>query len=357
MAGALGVMTTTTEQAATIEQIPLRTREVQLAARPHGVPTAASFALAEVPMPRPGVGQVLVHNELMSVDPYMRGRMDAGESYIPPFQVGRPLDGSAIGRVVESLDATIPVGSTVVHFQGWREYAVVDAAAAPMVDPSLAPPATWLGVLGTTGLTAYLALTESAPVRDGETVFVSSAAGAVGMVAGQIARRLGAARVIGSAGGPAKVALAKEQLGYDEAIDHRAGDLQGQLRRAAPEGIDVYLDAVGGDQLEAAVELMNVGGRIAAVGAVSQYNATDPAPGPRNLYDIATKRLTVRGFLVTDHLDRFPEWIGQAVEWLNDGTLRQVETVVDGLENAPGAFLDLLAGRGRGKMLVRLVRV
>lgn len=293
----------------------------------------------------------------MSVDPYMRGRMNAAESYMPAFEVGQPLDGSAVGEVIASAAADLPVGSTVAHFLGWREYAVVDAGAATQVDLNLAPLPTWLGVLGTTGLTAYLALTETAPVRHGDVVFVSSAAGAVGAVAGRLARSLGARTVIGSAGGPEKAALARDELGYDDVIDYRAGDLSGQLRVAAPEGIDVYLDAVGGDHLEAAIDAMNVRGRIAVVGAISQYDATAPKPGPTNTYSIATKRLSVRGFLVADHLDRFPEWIGRAVEMIGDGSLTQVDTVVDGLENAPLAFLDLMGGRSRGKMLVRLADV
>lgn len=335
-------------------ELPSTTREIRLAARPLGAATAETFELATSRLHPPMAGQVVVKNLWMSVDPYMRGRMDAGESYLPAFEVGEPLEGSAVGEVVASAAADLPVGTTVVHFQGWREHAVVDAAAATPIDPDLAPLQTWLGVLGTTGLSAYLALTETAPVRAGDVVWISSAAGAVGAVAGRVARSLGARTVIGSAGGPEKVALATDELGYDKAIDYRAGDLAGQLRRVAPDGIDVYLDAVGGDHLEAAIDVMNVGGRIAAVGAISQYDAESPRPGPRNTYSIATKRLSVRGFLVTDHLDRFPEWINQALRMLDEGTLTQVDTVIDGLENAPQAFLDMMAGRSRGKMLVRL---
>ncbi len=208
--------------------------------------------------------------------------------------------------------------------------------------------------LGTPGLTAYAALTEIAPVREGDTVLVSSAAGAVGSVAGQVARRLGAARVIGIAGGPRKIAAVVDDFGFDAAIDHRAGPIAGQLPAVAPDGIDVYVDHVGGEHLEAAIGALHVGGRVALVGAVSGYNATEPAPGPRNLYDAVKKRLTLRGMLVTDHLDLFPTWVPLAAGMLADGSLRTSETVVMGLEAAPDALVGVLRGANTGKMLVRL---
>ncbi|SEL52272.1 NADP-dependent oxidoreductase [Rhodococcus maanshanensis] len=333
---------------------PITGREIRLASRPVGEPGPDNFELVEVAMPRPGEGQILVRNTWMSVDPYMRGRMDAAESYIPPFQLGAAMDGSAVGEVVASRSETIPVGATVTHFLGWREYAVLDAADATVIDTAIAPAQAYLGVLGTTGLTAYAALTEVAPVREGDVVFVSAAAGAVGSVAGQIARKLGAVKVIGSAGGPIKTKKLIADFGYDAAIDYRNGRLGERLADYAPEGIDVYLDSVGGDHLEAAIGAARVGGRVALVGAISTYNDTAPTPGPTNLFQAAAKELTLRGMLIGSYFHLFPEYIPLAAGWLADGTLRTEETVVDGLEQAPDAFLGVLRGANTGKMLVRL---
>ncbi|MBT2233937.1 NADP-dependent oxidoreductase [Nonomuraea sp. NEAU-A123] len=330
-------------------------REIRLARRPFGEPGPENFELAEVTVPEPGTGQILVRNTWMSVDPYMRGRMDDRASYIAPFEVGAALDGSAIGEVVASRAAGIPVGATVSHFLGWREYAVLDADAAAVVDTGVARPQDYLGALGPTGLTAYLAVTRIAPVGPGDVVFVSGAAGAVGSVAGQLARKLGAAKVIGSAGGPEKTKRIVEGFGFDAAIDYRAGSLAERLAELAPEGIDVYVDNVGGDHLRTAIGALKVHGKAALIGMISQYNATEPVPGPSNLYDVVTKRLTLRGVLVTDHQDVLPEYLAKAASWLTDGSLRTEETVVEGLDQAPGAFLGVLRGANTGKMLVRLV--
>ncbi|MER7346998.1 NADP-dependent oxidoreductase [Streptomyces aurantiacus] len=332
-------------------------REIRLAARPTGEPALTDFELVTTDIPDTDTvaeGQVLVRNTWMSVDPYMRGRMDDVPSYIPPFQLGAPLEGSAVGEVVASGSADVPVGATVSHFAGWREYAVLDAAAVTVVDTSLAPASAYLGPLGTTGLTAYAALTRTAPVKKGDVVFVSAAAGAVGSVAGQVARALGASRVIGSAGGPAKTKKLLDTFGYDAAIDYRQGRLAEQLAEAAPDGIDVYVDHVGGDHLQAAIGAIRPQGRIALVGAISTYNDTTPAPGPDNLFQAAKQEATLRGMLVSSHFDLFPEWIGRAAGMLADGTLRTEETVVDGIERAPDAFLGVLRGANTGKMLVRL---
>lgn len=329
-------------------------RQVRLAARPVGEPGPGDFALVEVPVPEPGPGQVVVRNEWMSVDPYMRGRMDDAESYIPPFALGEPLEGGAVGRVVASRADGVPVGATVTHLLGWREHAVLDGTEVTVVDPALAPPQAHLGVLGMPGLTAYVALTEVAPVREGDVVFVSAAAGAVGSVAGQIARRLGAARVIGSAGGPRKAAKLLADFGFDAALDHRAGPIAASLADTAPGGIDVYLDAVGGAHLEAAIGALRAGGRVAIVGAIGEYNATAPVPGPTNLYEAAKKELSLRGLLVTNHFARFPEYLERASGWLADGSLRTEETVFDGIEQAPRALIEVLRGGNVGKMLVRL---
>jgi NADPH-dependent curcumin reductase CurA len=305
-------------------------------------------------LPAPGPGQVLVRNTWLSVDPYMRGRMNDVPSYIPPFQLGQPMTGSAVGVVVASGSDAVPTGTTVAHFDGWREHALVDATAVQVVDTNLAPAQAYLGVLGTTGLTAYAGLVEVAPLREGETVFISGAAGAVGSVAGQIARKLGAKRVIGSAGGPEKARRLVEDFGYDIAIDYREGDLLGRLRKAAPDGVDVYFDNVGGDHLDAALAVMNLRGRVALCGAISMYNATELPAGPRHLPLAIGKRINLLGMNVTDHLGLAPEYIGKAAGWLADGSLRTEETVVDGVENSVEAFLAMMRGANTGKMLVRL---
>ncbi|MCU1645114.1 MAG: NADP-dependent oxidoreductase [Nocardia sp.] len=329
-------------------------REWRLIARPIGEPKPSDFELATVTLPEPAPGQVLVRNDWLSVDPYMRGRMNDVESYIPPFGLGEAMTGGAVGTVVASAAETVPVGTVVSHFYGWREYALVDAAGAQVLNTEIASPQSYLGVLGTTGLTAYAGLTEVAPVREGDIVFISGAAGAVGSVAGQIAKRLGAAKVIGSAGGPEKAARLLEEFGYDIAIDYRKGDLAGQLAAAAPEGIDVYFDNVGGDHLDAALATMNLRGRIALCGAISVYNDTELPPGPRHLVLAIGKRINLLGMNVTDHLHQAPEWIGKAAGWLADGSLRTEETVVDGIDQTLDAFTALMNGANTGKMLVRL---
>ncbi len=329
-------------------------REYHLVRRPHGEPVQEDFALVETTVDSPAPGRVLVRNEWLSVDPYMRGRMNDVKSYVPPFALGAVMEGGAVGTVVESGDESVPVGSTVLHMAGWREHADVAAKSVQIVDTSIAPPQAYLGVLGVTGLTAYAGLVDIAPVKEGDVVFVSGAAGAVGSVAGQIARKLGAAKVIGSAGGTEKAKRLTEEYGFDAAIDYREGDVEGQLKAAAPDGIDVYFDNVGGEHLRAAIARMNIGGRIALCGAISQYNVTGPVPGPDNLAMAIGKRLTLRGFIVMDHLNLVPTWIPQAAQWLRDGELRAEETVVEGIENSVDAFLGLLRGANTGKMLIKL---
>ncbi|MFD2078313.1 hypothetical protein SAMN05421678_114146 [Actinopolymorpha cephalotaxi] len=328
-------------------------REIHLASRPTGWPTPENFTLVEATVPDPGPGQVLVRNVVMSVDPYMRGRMNDVKSYVPPFQVGAPLDGGAIGEVVASQADGLRPGDLVLHGLGWREYAVVDAAAARKVDPDLAPLSTYLGVLGMTGLTAYAGLLEVAAFRPGETVFVSAAAGAVGNLVGQIAKLKGAARVIGSAGSAAKVRRL-EEVGFDAAFDYHDGPVAESLKAAAPDGIDVYFDNVGGDHLEAALGSLRTHGRVAVCGMISQYNSTEPPAAPRNLGLLIAQRLTVRGFLVADHADLQDQFVGEMAGWLREDRVKYDETFADGIENAPDAFLGVLRGDNLGKMLVRL---
>ncbi|RAO33495.1 NADPH-dependent curcumin reductase [Micromonospora saelicesensis] len=327
-------------------------REIHLASRPQGWPTEDTFRLVETEVPTPGPGQIVVRNQYMSVDPYMRGRMNDVKSYVPPFALDAPLDGAAIGEVVASEAADIAVGTTVLHGLGWREYALLDAAAARPVDPNIAPVSAYLSVLGMTGLTAYAGLLEVATMKPGETVFVSAAAGAVGSLVGQIAKLKGAGRVIGSAGSPAKVERLRA-LGFDAAFDYHDG-VRESLRAAAPDGVDVYFDNVGGDHLEAAISAMNLHGRVAICGMISQYNATEPPAAPRNLALVIGKRLTLRGFLVNDHNDVRAAFVRDVSGWLRDGTLSYDETIVDGIENAPEAFIGVLRGDNLGKMLVKV---
>ncbi|MFJ4651297.1 NADP-dependent oxidoreductase [Nocardia sp. NPDC088792] len=334
--------------------MPVTSREWRLVARPVGEPKPADFELATVTLADPGPGQVLVRNNWLSVDPYMRGRMNDAESYIPPFVLGEAMTGTAVGTVVASGSDAIPVGATVTHFEGWREYALLSAGAVQPVDTNLAPAQAYLGVLGVTGITAYAGLTEVAPVKEGDVVFISGAAGAVGSVAGQIAKQLGAAKVIGSAGGPEKTARLLNEFGYDAAIDYRGGDIYSALAAAAPDGIDVYFDNVGGDHLDAALVTMNRFGRVALCGAISVYNDTELRPGPSHLPLAIGKRINLRGMNVSDHSQLIPEWIGKAAGWLAEGTLRTEETVVDGIEEALAAFTAMMNGANTGKMLVRL---
>jgi NADPH-dependent curcumin reductase CurA len=334
--------------------VPTSTREIQLASRPQGRPVQENFRLAETDLPELQDGQILVRNEFMSVDPYMRGRMNDTKSYSAPFRLDAALDGGAVGEVIASRSEALKVGDVVVHQLGWREYSVVDEASATPVPAGLAPTSAFLGALGMTGLTAYAGLLKVAEFKAGDVVFVSGAAGAVGSIVGQVAKAMGASKVIGSAGSPEKVARLLE-LGFDAAFDYHDGPVAKQLREAAGErGIDVYFDNVGGEHLEAALAVLTVGGRVAMCGAISQYNSTEPTPGPRNLALAIGKQLTLRGFLVGGQRQHAAEFAGKMAGWLADGTVRYDETIVDGLENAPKAFIDLLDGANTGKMLVRL---
>lgn len=330
-------------------------KEIRLASRPTGWPTAANFQLADVETPVPGDGQVLIRNIYMSVDPYMRGRMNDAKSYVAPFAVGAPLDGAAIGEVVASQAADIPVGAVVAHGLGWREYAVADAARVRVVDPAAAPTlSAYLGLLGMTGLTAYVGLLDIAQFREGDTVFVSGAAGAVGSVVGQIAKLRGAKRVIGSAGSADKARHLVEELGFDEAFNYKDAPVREQLRAAAPDGIDVYFDNVGGDHLEAAITSLNKYGRVALCGAIAQYNDVEPPSAPRNLALAIGKELNLRGFIVGNHNHRMPEFLAEVGGWLRAGRITARETFVTGLENAPEAFLGVLRGENTGKMVVQV---
>ncbi|MFE0916799.1 NADP-dependent oxidoreductase [Streptomyces nigra] len=329
-------------------------REWHLVSRPVGWPKTEDFALVEAEVPTPGEGQVLVRNKYLSVDPYMRGRMSAAKSYADPYELGKVMQGGAVGEVVESNAEGIAVGDHVLHFFGWREYAALDARHAVKVDADAAPLSTYLGVLGMTGLTAYAGLLRTAAFKEGDAVFVSGAAGAVGSQVGQIARLKGASRVIGSAGSDEKVKLLVEEYGFDAAFNYRNGPVAEQLKQAAPDGIDVYFDNVGGEHLEAAIGRLNRGGRIAVCGMISVYNDTEPAPGPRNLARLIQTRGRIEGFLVGDHYDLQPQFVQEVGPWVASGELKYRETAVEGIENNLEAFFGVLRGDNIGKMIVKL---
>ncbi|MFD5282772.1 NADP-dependent oxidoreductase [Streptomyces rubrogriseus] len=334
--------------------LPAVNRAWHLVTRPVGWPKPEDFALVEAEVPTPGDGQVLVRNLYVSVDPYMRGRMSAAKSYAAPYELDKPMLGGAVGEVVASNAEGIAVGDHVLHFLGWREYAAVDAKSAVKVDPDAAPLSTYLGVLGMTGLTAYAGLLRTASFKEGDSVFVSGAAGAVGSQVGQIARLKGASRVIGSAGSDEKVKLLLDEYGFDAAFNYKNGPVSEQLRAAAPDGVDVYFDNVGGDHLEAAIGSLNLNGRIAICGAISVYNNTEPAPGPKNLARLIQTRGRIEGFLVGDHYDLQPKFVEEVGPWVRDGELKYRETVVEGIENNLEAFLGVLRGDNTGKMIVKL---
>jgi NADPH-dependent curcumin reductase CurA len=327
-------------------------REIRLVARPKGFPDEELFELAETPIPEPAEGQLLVRNAYFSVDPYMRPRMNDVRSYVAPFTLGEAMTGGAVGRVATSRHPRFAEGDWVLHGLGWREWALSDGSGVRKVDLAGAPVSTSLGVLGMPGFTAYYGLFELGRPEPGETVFVSGAAGAVGSAAGQMAKIAGCT-VIGCAGSAEKVAWLRE-LGFDHPFDYREHSLRDAVAAASPDGIDIYFDNVGGDQLEAAIGALRTYGRIVACGSISRYNDVEPAPGPRNMFMVVTKRLRIQGYIISDHYDRFPEFLARATEWVRDGRLRYRETVVDGIENAPQAFLGLLRGENVGKMLVKV---
>jgi NADPH-dependent curcumin reductase CurA len=331
----------------------VRSREWQLVRRPHGWPEHGDFRLAEVDVRDPGDGEVLVRNLVMSVDPYMRGRMNDAPSYAAPYQLDQPMYGGAVGRVEVSNVAGIEPGTIVRHGLGWREWAVVPGRQAERLDPSTdgVPASAYLGVLGMPGLTAWVGTFDIADVRPGETLFVSAASGAVGSIVGQLAKQAGL-RVVGSAGTPEKVKTLYE-LGFDAAFDYHDGDVTRLLQQAAPEGIDCYFENVGGEHLQAALACMNPFGRIAACGMIAAYNQA--VPGPNNLAFIVGKKITLRGFIVSDHAHREPLFHKHVSGLLREGKLTFHETHRDGIENALGALLDVLrGGKHVGKMVVDL---
>lgn len=326
-------------------------RQFHLADRPLGPPDPANFRLVERKLTPPGPNQILVKNLWLSVDPYMRGRMVDQPSYIAPFGLNEPLDGAAVGVVVESQDEAFAPGDMVSHFAGWRDRAVIDAASATLIQSSL-PAQAFLGPLGLPGQAAYVGLLRIGAAEAGQTVFISAAAGSVGSIAAQIAKIKGC-RVIGSTGSQEKKRWLLDEAGLDVVINYRdSPDITTALMDAAPEGVDVYFDNVGGTHLEAAISAANDFARFPLCGMIGQYNG-EPE-GPSNIFRVVTKRIRMEGFIVTDHMDLADDFQRDVSQWISDGKIKWNETIVDGLENTPQAFIDLFDGKNTGKMIVRL---
>jgi len=326
-------------------------RAWHLKSRPEGLPTSDNFELKDIDLPPLGEGNIRVRNLWLSVDPYMRGRMRDVKSYVPPFQVGQPMDGGAIGEVVESNAEGFAPGDLVQHMAGWRDEAVVPARTANKLPDLGVPPERFLGVLGVTGITAYFGLLDAAKAKDGDILFVSAAAGAVGSTVVQIAKAKGMT-VIASAGGPEKCDFVRS-LGADQVIDYKGAPILKSLSAAAPDGIDVYFDNVGGDHLDAALAVARNNARFAICGMIEGYNKTEPT-ALRFLMRIIAARISLKGFIVFDYFPRMAEFYSEMGPWVASGTVKSRETIVDGLEKAPEGFLGLFEGANTGKMLVRL---
>jgi NADPH-dependent curcumin reductase CurA len=332
-------------------------REVHLVRRPSGFPEPDDFAFVDRELSEPGEGEVLVANHDFSVDPYMRGRMNDVPSYVAPFRLNEAMDGRSVGEVVASRSDDVAVGDLVTANLAWRTHGVVPAKQVQKVSaPEGVSPSAFLGVLGAPGLTAWVGLLDKAAFREGDAVFVSGAAGAVGSLVGQLAKLKGASRVVGSAGSADKVAWLTGELGYDAAFNYKDGPVTDQLREAMPDGVDVYFDNVGADHLEAAIACANDFARVAACGAIAHYNDTDenPTPGPANLFQIVKKRLSIQGFIVTDSIDRMRPFLEEVTPWVAEGRVKFAETTVEGIDRAVEAFRGMLRGENTGKMIVKV---
>jgi NADPH-dependent curcumin reductase CurA len=327
----------------------------KLVRRPVGLPVAEDFSYEVVELEPLGDGEIRVANEFLSIDPYMRGRMNDMKSYIPPFELGKTMLGGAVGRVIESRSPDLDEGDVVEHYYGWRDVAQGNAAHfTKRAELGGLPTSVYLGALGVPGLTAWIGLFVVAEMQAGDAVFVSGAAGAVGTAVGQLARLHGASRVIGSAGNQAKIDLITSRYGYDAAFNYKDGKVSRQLAAAAPDGIDVYFDNVGGDHLEAAIYSMNTGGRAAICGSISSYNAESMPPGPRNLWMLTTKSLTLKGFTIPSMMQYTEPFVAEVAPLVASGDFVWNETIVDGIDKALQAFYGLMRGENTGKMLVRI---
>jgi NADPH-dependent curcumin reductase len=333
-------------------------RRVLLRNRPVGEPTPADFEIADAPMPSPGEGEILCRTIWLSLDPYMRGRMNDVKSYTAPVELGQPMVGGTVSEVVESRHSGFAPGDVVLGYGGWQTYHVARAGATPgpfgplKLDARAAPISTALGVLGMPGMTAYVGLLDLGQPKPGETVVVSAAAGAVGSIVGQLAKIKGC-RAVGVAGSQAKCDYVVKELGFDACVSYRTSDLFAALKDACPKGIDVYFDNVGGEVLKTVLRLVNPFARIPLCGLISQYNATEMPPGP-NMGAVLINRVTIRGFIVSDHVERLSTFLADTAGWVRERRIKYREDVVEGLEQAPRAFIGLLRGENLGKMLVRV---
>lgn len=332
-------------------------RRILLASRPTGKPTAENFKLVSAPLPAPGEGEVLLRILFLSLDPYMRGRMNAGKSYAKPIEIGDVMEGGTVGRVVRSRHPDFAEGDVVLSHSGWESFAVAEGASLRKLDPSAAPVSTALGILGMPGFTAYAGLLTIGQPKPGETVVVAAASGAVGSAVGQIAKIKGA-RAVGIAGGAEKCAFVRDELGFDAVVDHRAADFPAQLKAACPDGIDVYFENVGGPVWDAVFPLLNDFARVPVCGLIAQYNDAAPRPGPDRLpgvmREVLSRSLLIRGFIQREFSDQRPAFAKEMAAWIASGQVRYKEDIVDGLEAAPEAFIGLLDGRNFGKLVVRV---
>jgi NADPH-dependent curcumin reductase CurA len=332
-------------------------RRIVLASRPVGEPKPADFRLEEYPVPQPGPGEVLLRTKWLSLDPYMRGRMSDAPSYAKPVGIGEAMEGGTVSEVVASNNDRFARGDIVLGHSGWQTHALSNGAGLRKLDPKRAPISTALGVLGMPGMTAYSGLLEIGKPQPGETVVVAAASGAVGSVVGQIAKIKGA-RAVGIAGGPDKCRYVKDALGFDDCVDHNAPDFGERLKVACPKGIDVYFENVGGAVFDAVLALLNPFARVPVCGLIAQYNATELPPGPNRLpllmRNVLTKRLLIRGFIVTDFAARFEDFLRDVSQWVKEGRIKYREDIVEGLDNAPATLIGLLKGKNFGKQLVRV---
>lgn len=329
-------------------------RQILLMSRPQGMPTEQNFKLVETAIPEPKDGEVLVRSLFISVDPYMRGRMSDRPSYTPPFAVNQPISGDVVGKVVASKHPNFKPEEVVCGILDWADYALLSGDKLRKIDPQLAPISTAIGVLGMPGMTAYFGLLDIGQPKAGETVVISGAAGAVGMIVGEIAKIKGC-RVVGIAGSDEKVDYLIKELGFDAAVNYKDPDYAAQLQKACPKGVDIYFDNVGGDITDSVMNLINFHARIVVCGQISMYNLTKPDIGPRLFRTLITKSAVAKGFLVRlDYIDRFPEGVKQMAQWIKQGKIKYRESIVEGLENTPKAFLGLFSGDNIGKQIVKV---
>jgi NADPH-dependent curcumin reductase len=334
-----------------------KNRQIVLVSRPHGEPTPENFKLTDAPIPEIGQGQLLLKAKYLSLDPYMRGRMTDARSYVPPFAIGEPLGGGTVSEVMASNNPKFSAGDIVLAFGGWQEYSISDGSGLQKLDPKLAPISTALGVLGMPGLTAYAGLLNIGQPKEGDTLAVAAAAGPVGSAVGQIAKIKGC-RVVGIAGGKRKTSYLVDELGFDAAVDHNSSNFKEDLTAACPKGIDIYFENVGGAVWDAIFPLLNNFARVPVCGLIANYNDTSLPAGPDRsvglMRSILVKRLRIQGFIVTDFAKQTPEFLREVSGWIREGKLKYREDVVEGLKNAPQAFIGLLKGANFGKLLVKV---